>query len=41
MVRVRYADRLTAAMLQPEIDIAAKYNNFSTFPAAEMLYVPR
>jgi len=41
MVRVRFADRLSPAMLQPEIDVAAKYANFSTFPAAQMLYVRR
>lgn len=41
MVRVRFGDRLTAGMLQPEIDLAAKYGNISAFPAAEMLYVPR
>lgn len=40
MVRVRYADRLTAAMIQPEIDVAAKYGNFTTFPAQDLILNP-
>lgn len=37
-VRSFYGDRLTAGMLQPLIDVAAKYGNFSSFTAADMMY---
>ena len=38
MVRVRFGDRLTASMMQPEIDLAAKYGKFARFPASELIY---
>ena len=37
MIRVRYGDRLVPAMIQPQIDVAAKYAGFTTFPAQELL----
>jgi len=38
MVRVRFGDRLTPSMMQPEIDVAAKYGKFASFPASELIY---
>jgi ABC-type nitrate/sulfonate/bicarbonate transport system substrate-binding protein len=38
MTRSRYGEVLTAASMQPLIDISAKYNGFATFPAQELLY---
>jgi ABC-type nitrate/sulfonate/bicarbonate transport system substrate-binding protein len=38
MVRARYAERLTAAQIQPVVDVAAKYNGFARFSAAELIY---
>jgi len=40
MTRSHYAERLTAALVQPLVDLSAKYNGFSTFPARELLYPP-
>jgi NitT/TauT family transport system substrate-binding protein len=40
MSRVRYADRLTPALMQPLIDVTAHYNAFTTFPAQELIYTP-
>lgn len=40
MARNHYAEALTPAVMQPGIDASAKYNNFSTFPASELIYVP-
>ena len=40
MVRSRFADQLSAALLQPVIDVSAKYNHFTPFPASELIYVP-
>jgi NitT/TauT family transport system substrate-binding protein len=37
MVRSHYAEELTAALMQPGIDASAKYNNFPTFAASELL----
>jgi NitT/TauT family transport system substrate-binding protein len=39
MTRVRYGERLTPAMLQPVINVAAKYGGFPAYPAAELLPV--
>jgi len=41
MARGRYAEQLTPSVMQPGIDASAKYNNFSPFPAAELIYTPR
>jgi NitT/TauT family transport system substrate-binding protein len=41
MARVRYGERLTPAILQPIINVAAKYGNFAAFPAQELIYSPR
>jgi NitT/TauT family transport system substrate-binding protein len=40
MARVHYGDTLTASSMQPLIDVSAKYNGFSTFPAQELIYRP-
>jgi NitT/TauT family transport system substrate-binding protein len=37
MVRSHYAEELTPALMQPGIDASAKYNNFTTFPASDLL----
>ncbi len=37
MVRVRFGDRLSAAAIQPQIDVSAKYGGFPTFPAQEII----
>ena len=34
------AEQLTPALLQPVVDVSAKYNNFNRFPAEEILYTP-
>jgi hypothetical protein len=38
MTRSVYAETLTAASMQPLIDISAKYNGYATFPAQELIY---
>jgi NitT/TauT family transport system substrate-binding protein len=40
MVHVRFADRLTAALTQPQISVAAKYARFPTFSAPELIFAP-
>jgi NitT/TauT family transport system substrate-binding protein len=40
MVRVHYAEALTASLMQPGIDASAKYNGFTSFPAAQLLASP-
>jgi NitT/TauT family transport system substrate-binding protein len=37
MIRVRFGDTLSAAAIQPQIDVSAKYGGFPTFPAREIL----
>jgi NitT/TauT family transport system substrate-binding protein len=37
MVRARFGENLTAAMIQPQIDVAAHYGLFTSFPASELL----
>ncbi len=37
MVRSTYADRLTADMLQPSIDVTAKYAGLEAFPASQLI----
>jgi len=39
--RSHFAVDLVPAALQPLIDVAAKYNNFATFPARELIFAPR
>jgi len=39
--RSQYCEQLTPALLQPLIDVSAKYNGFTTFPAQDLIYVPR
>jgi NitT/TauT family transport system substrate-binding protein len=38
MIRVRFGEQLTTASVQPQIDVAAKYAPFPTFPAQEIIY---
>jgi NitT/TauT family transport system substrate-binding protein len=38
MTRARYGESLDPALLQPEIDLNAKYDHFAAFPAAELVY---
>jgi len=38
MTRVRYADHVTAAMIQPVVDVTAKYGKFAAFPTQDLLY---
>jgi len=40
ITRATFGDRLTPASLQPLMDVAAKYDGFSTFPAQELIYTP-
>jgi hypothetical protein len=40
MTRSHYAERLEPALLQPLIDVSAKYAKFNTFPAQELIYAP-
>ena len=40
MTRSYYAEQLTPALLQPVVDISAKYSNFAPFPAADLIYTP-
>jgi NitT/TauT family transport system substrate-binding protein len=40
MTRSYYADQLTPALLQPLVDISAKYNAFAPFPAQDLIYTP-
>jgi len=40
MPRVRFTPDLTPALIQPVIDVAAKYNGFKPFPAQEIIYTP-
>ena len=37
MVRVHFGEQLTPALVQPQIDVAAKYVPFATFPAQEII----
>lgn len=38
--RARYAETFSPALMQPFIDVSAKYGDFPTFPARELLYQP-
>jgi NitT/TauT family transport system substrate-binding protein len=40
MTRARYGEALTAALMQPVIDVAAHYLHFASFPAQELIYAP-
>ena len=40
MVRTRFADQLSPAAIQPQIDVAAHYGLFAPFPASDLL-LPR
>jgi NitT/TauT family transport system substrate-binding protein len=37
IVHVRFTDQLTAALVQPQIDVTAKYSGFPTFPARDLM----
>ena len=38
--RVRFSQDVRPALIQPVIDVAAKYNGFTTFPAQDIIYAP-
>jgi ABC-type nitrate/sulfonate/bicarbonate transport system substrate-binding protein len=38
MIRAAYGVQLTSALVQPQIDITARYNNFAAFPARDLIY---
>lgn len=38
MVRARFGESLDTRLIQPEIDLNAKYDHFTAFPAAELIY---
>jgi NitT/TauT family transport system substrate-binding protein len=38
MTRSRYGEQLSPALMQPAIDVAAKYSKFPPFPAEELIY---
>jgi len=38
--RVRYGDRLLPRLIQPAINVAAKYGKFDAFPGADLIYKP-
>lgn len=40
MVRARYTEQLTPALVQPLIDVSAKFNGFKPFPAQDLIYTP-
>lgn len=40
MVRARFAETLNAPLMQPLVDVSARYGGFPTFPASELIYVP-
>jgi NitT/TauT family transport system substrate-binding protein len=38
MTRARFGEQLTPALMQPLIDVAAKFGPFTTFPARELIF---
>ena len=38
MARATYCEPLTPALIQPLIDVSAKYNGFTAFPARDLIY---
>ena len=40
MTRARYGDVLSPALIQPVVDVAARYLHFASFPAQELIYAP-
>lgn len=40
MMRADYADTMSPALVQPLIDLSAKYYAFKEFPASEIMYAP-
>ena len=38
MVRVKYGERLDGALMQPVINVAAKYSKFPPFKADDIMY---
>jgi hypothetical protein len=40
MERATFGVNLTAASIQPAIDVSAKYGNFTPFPASTLIYKP-
>jgi NitT/TauT family transport system substrate-binding protein len=40
-VRAKFGESLSAAAIQPTIDLAARYKLLDAFPASELIYVPK
>ncbi len=40
MTRIEYADKMTPALIQPVIDLAAKYTGAPSFKAADLIFSP-
>ena len=40
MVRIHYGERLSPALMQPVINVAAKYGKFPPFAADAIIYKP-
>jgi ABC-type nitrate/sulfonate/bicarbonate transport system substrate-binding protein len=40
-VRAKFGESLSAAAIQPTIDLAAHYKLIDTFPANELIYTPK
>jgi NitT/TauT family transport system substrate-binding protein len=40
MTRAHYGETLTPGLMQPVIDVAARYLHFASFPAQELIYAP-
>ena len=38
MTRARYGESLEPSLLQPEVDLNAKYDHFASFPSTELVY---
>jgi len=38
MVRSHFGEQLAPALMQPVVDVSAKYNKFTPFPASELIY---
>jgi hypothetical protein len=38
MARTRYGEQLSPSLMQPVIDVAAKYSKFAPFPADQLIY---
>jgi hypothetical protein len=39
--RPHFAERLVPALMQPWINVTARYAKFAPFPASDIIYVPK